>query len=99
MASDKRYPVGVSPSDDDLEEVQARADRTGRTRIDPRDLGSIGHDDLGNAVWKWHPVVPGQRPEDPTIDMIECLDVDGMSIEDDPDGEKAASFDPYDGKR
>jgi hypothetical protein len=76
--------------------------RQPRGEIDPRDLGTVEHDHRGDAVWNWHVRVPGQRDEDPTIDFLEALEVDGMSIEDDADSDVAADskvFNPYDKER
>ena len=74
--------------------------RAGPPKLDPKALGGVSHDDLGNAVWEWRVDVPRRRDDDPTIDLIDCLDVDGMSLED----EKAEltedeSFNPYNKSR
>lgn len=73
-----------------------------RDNIDPRDLGSVEHDHRGDAVLKWHVQVPGRRSEDPTIDFLEALEVDGLSIEDDADDDELAATkncNPYDHDR
>jgi hypothetical protein len=76
-------------------------DRSARPpRLDPKALGGISHDDLGNAVWEWRVDVPRRRDDDPTIDLIDCLDVDGMSLEDEkPATDEDESFNPYNKSR
>lgn len=64
---------------------------------DAKSLGTVGHDDLGNAVWEWRVDVPARREDDPTIDLLDCLDVDGMSLEEEAKS-KTGSFNPYNKK-
>ena len=70
--------------------------RDGSGPVKPRAVGQINHDDLGNAVWEWRVDVPRRRDDDPTLDLMQCLDLDGISLEDDgkakPD---RPSFNPY----
>jgi len=75
--------------------------RAGRPKLDPKTLGGISHDDLGNAVWEWRVDVPRRRDDDPTIDLIDCLDVDGLSLEDEKPAaeEEEESFNPYNKSR
>ena len=65
---------------------------------------AIKFDDKGNAVLEWTIDTPRRRQEDDTIDLLECLDPDGLSLADDvdppPNGRDAGSdgFNPYDKK-
>jgi hypothetical protein len=69
-------------------------------RVKPRAVGSVGRDELGNAVWEWRVDVPRRRDDDPTIDLLQCLDVDGLSIEEDEKKKpKKGHFNPYDKTR
>ena len=66
----------------------------------PKATGSVGRDDLGNAVWEWRVDEQRRRDDDPTIDLLQCLNVDGLAIEDDE--KKAAkpdNFNPYNKSR
>ena len=68
----------------------------GKPRVPPKVAGSVGRDQLGNAVWEWRVDVPRRRDDDPTIDLLECLDVDGLSIEEDEKKPlKKGNFNPY----
>jgi hypothetical protein len=98
---EKKLYLGRAEVNGKGEPVGDRRHHQTRDAIDPRDLGSIEHDHRGDAVFQWHPQVPGRRPEDPTIDYLEALDVDGLSLEDDADGELTAigNCNPYDHDR
>jgi hypothetical protein len=82
---------------------KARADRDrrrsggrGKAPPSPKVSGTVGRDQLGNAVWEWRVDVPRRRDDDPTIDLLECLDVDGLSIEEDEQQpRKRGNFNPY----
>ncbi|MDX1561578.1 MAG: hypothetical protein R3305_01550 [Gammaproteobacteria bacterium] len=95
---DRKLPPDVPPPAGERRPNDRRKSR-GRSeppRVDPKELGKVGHDDLGNAVWNWRVDVPRRRDDDPTIDLLECLDVDGLSLEDDDGTEKDDdSFNPY----
>jgi hypothetical protein len=96
---DDKLPPDVPPP------AGKRRDRRGsRKRADgdapkPGATGSIEHDELGNAVWNWRVDVPRRREDDPTIDLLEILDVDGLSLKEDEPEENEASFNPYNKKR
>lgn len=96
---DDKLPPDVSPPAGQRRE--RRADRRGQPpKVEPRELGSVAHDELGNAVWTWRVDVPRRRDDDPTVDLLECLDGDGLSLED--EAEETAdekSFNPYDKTR
>lgn len=70
-------------------------------KVDPQSVGTVKHDDLGNAVWNWRVDVPRRRDDDPTLDLLQCLDVDGLSLEEDAkdEPEKQDSFNPYNKSR
>jgi hypothetical protein len=73
-----------------------RAGKRGQPPPPPKAIGAVGRDDLGNAVWEWRVDVPRRRDDDPTIDLVKCLDVGGLSIEDDePKPRKQGAFNPY----
>jgi hypothetical protein len=84
-------PFARDPSGD-----RRRRDGRGQAPLPkPRAIGSVGRDDLGNAVWEWRVDVPRRRDDDPTIDLLECLQVDGLSIEDDSKKPLRQNFNPY----
>ena len=73
----------------------------GNTPPSPKVSGTVGRDQLGNAVWEWRVDVPRRRDDDPTIDLLECLDVDGLSIEEEEEKKplKKGNFNPYNKSR
>jgi hypothetical protein len=84
----------------DTKQDRRRKDaRSGAKKPGAKSLGAIGHDDLGNAVWEWRVDVPARREDDPTIDLLECLDVEGLTLEDDDDKPEADDFNPYNKNR
>jgi hypothetical protein len=89
----RKVPPEASPSQ------HAEGDRRrsrGKTPLSPKVVGSVGRDELGNAVWEWRVDVPRRRDDDPTIDLLECLDVDGLSIqEEEEQPRKKGHFNPY----
>ena len=93
---DDKLPPDVSPPVGERKDRRRPGDRGQAGKVDANALGKVDHDDLGNAVWNWRVEVPRRRDDDPTIDLLQCLDVDGLSLEDD-DEEKpnAHSFNPY----
>jgi hypothetical protein len=74
-------------------DTRRRASNTGTGSF-----GTVGHDDLGNAIWEWRVDVPARREDDPTVDLLECLDVEGLSLEEEVKPEED-SFNPYNKKR
>ena len=84
---------------DTLQDRRRKNERKAIPKPGAKSLGTIGHDDLGNAVWEWRVDVPARREDDPTIDLLECLDIDGLSIEDDSDKPESDNFNPYNKKR
>ena len=75
-----------------------RSGGRGKAPASPKVSGSVGRDQLGNAVWEWRVDVPRRRDDDPTIDLLECLDVDGLSIEGEEKEQKPLKkghFNPY----
>ena len=84
---------------DTTQDRRRRDSRSGAPKPGAKSLGTIGHDDLGNAVWEWRVDVPARREDDPTIDLLDCLDVEGLSLEDEDDKPQSDSFNPYNKKR
>jgi hypothetical protein len=84
----------------ELEQDRRRRDlRKAPRKPGAKSLGTVGHDDQGNAVWEWRVDVPARREDDPTIDLLECLDVEGLSLEDDNAKTGTDNFNPYNKKR
>jgi len=95
----QKLPPDVSPPAGEKKDRRQSGARGTPRRPDSKSLGNVGHDDLGNAVWEWRVDVPAHRDGDPTIDLLECLEVDGLSLEDEDDGTpKTDNFNPYDKK-
>jgi hypothetical protein len=93
---DEKLPPDVSPPAGKSKDRRRSAERSRPAAVDPRTLGKVGHDDLGNAVWNWRVEVPRRRDDDPTVDLLQCLDVDGLSLEDDEEPKTdEKSFNPY----
>jgi hypothetical protein len=92
-----KLPPGATADSDDAVERRRRGTGGAPPKLDPHRLGGVGHDDQGNAVWQWR-VDVRRRDDDPTIDLLECLDVDGLTLDDEaPDSpDDPASFNPYD---
>ena len=63
----------------------------------PKAEGSVSFDDKGNAVWHWQIDTPLRREDDPTVDFLECLDLEGLEIEGDDEAEASTgdAFNPY----
>jgi hypothetical protein len=97
---DRKLPPDA-PSAERQEQDRRRSGKRGQPpRVPPKAVGSVGHDDLGNAVWEWRVEVPRRRDDDPTIDLLQCLEVDGLSIEEDKEKpRKQGNFIPYNRKR
>lgn len=74
-------------------------ERGGPPKPSPKAIGQVGHDDLGNAVWNWRVDVPRRRDDDPTLDLLDCLDVDGLALEDDESEANDDKFNPYNKRR
>lgn len=88
-------PLGRQPNRD-----RRSPGRRGKPPPPPKVNGTVARDELGNAVWEWRVDVPRRRDDDPTIDLLECLDVDGLSIEDDEKKpRKQGNFNPYNKSR
>jgi hypothetical protein len=95
----QKLPPDVSPPAGGANDRRQSDARREPAPPDAKSLGTVGHDDLGNAVWEWRVDVPARREDDPTLDLLECLDVDGMSLEEEDDAEtKTESFNPYNKK-
>jgi hypothetical protein len=58
-------------------------------------LGGVTYDAKGDPVWEWRVDVPRRRQDDPTIDLLKCLDVDELRLEDDGK-EVDEGINPYD---
>jgi len=83
------------------ERDRRRSNGRGKTPPAPKVVGSVGRDELGNAVWEWRVDVPRRRDDDPTVDLLECLDVDGLSIEEEEEKKplRKGNFNPYNKSR
>jgi hypothetical protein len=93
---DHKLPLDLPPLAGKKSERRLPRQRGQPPKVDPAALGSVGHDDLGNAVWNWRVDVPRRRDDDPTIDLLQCLDIDGLSLEGDDDASADdKSFNPY----
>ena len=91
----RKLPPEMLPAEHS-EGDRRRSGGRGKAPPSPKVAGSVGRDELGNAVWEWRVDVPRRRDDDPTIDLLECLDVDGLSIaEDDEKPSKPGHFNPY----
>jgi hypothetical protein len=90
---------GKSPPEPPLTQgptVDRRRTSNRAQRAAPKVAGAVTRDQLGNAVWEWRVDAPRRRDDDPTIDLLECLDVDGLSIEDEKDkSREPENFNPY----
>ena len=73
-----------------------RHDETG-SPAKPKAAGSVSFDDRGNAVWEMRVETPMRRQEDPTVDLLKCLDLDDLEIEEEESEEKPgeSGFNPY----
>jgi hypothetical protein len=89
----------AQPADTKQDRRRSGSGGGGTPKPGAKSLGAIGHDDLGNAVWEWRVDVPARREDDPTIDLLDCLDVEGLSLEDDDDKPESDDFNPYNKKR
>lgn len=93
---DHKLPPDIPPPAGQKADRRQSRERGRPPKVDPATVGSVGHDDLGNAVWTWRVDVPRRRDDDPTLDLLECLDIDGLSLEDeDADAPEEKSFNPY----
>lgn len=65
--------------------------------LDENRFGEVEFDAKGNAVWQWRTEEPRRREDDPTIDLLECLTSEQLSLAE-PDEEAPADddFNPYD---
>jgi len=63
--------------------------------------GNVSFNETGNPVWQMRAEVPRRRQDDDTIDMLKCLDLDSLSLEDEDslpgeeDTEPTDGYDPY----
>jgi hypothetical protein len=65
--------------------------------LDDNRYGEVEFDAKGNAVWQWRTEEPRRREDDPTIDLLECLTSEQLSLADpDEDEPSADGFNPYD---
>ncbi len=97
---DDKLPPDVSPPASSRPERRRSGVRGAPRKVDAREIGSVGHDELGNAVWTWRVDVPRRRDDDPTIDLIDCLDIDSLSLEDEnAESPEEQSFNPYNKSR
>ncbi|HEU4620437.1 MAG TPA: hypothetical protein VFV10_20555 [Gammaproteobacteria bacterium] len=65
------------------------------TTLQTRGFGKVAYDAKGDPVFEWRVKVPRRREDDPTVDLLKCLDLDGLRLEDDAD-ERDRGINPYD---
>ena len=94
---DRDIPAKASPTAGKKQD-RRRKDKRGEPPS-PKAVGKVAHDDLGNAVWNWRVDVPRRRDDDPTIDLLECLETDSLSLEDDDKTNPDEKFNPYNKRR
>lgn len=94
---DRKNPPDARRQSSPQRERRRSGDRGQAAPSKPKAVGSVGRDDLGNAVWEWRVDDQRRRDDDPTIDLLECLDVDGLAIEEEEEKKpkKPGSFNPY----
>lgn len=61
-------------------------------------IGGVTYDAKGDPVWEWRVNVPRRREDDSTIDLLKCLDVADLRLEDET-GEPDQGVNPYDTAR
>jgi hypothetical protein len=61
-------------------------------------IGGVTYDAKGDPVWEWRVNVPRRREGDPTIDLLKCLDVADLRLEDEKE-EPDLGINPYDTAR
>jgi hypothetical protein len=81
------------------EKARVREERRRNTKP-PEAQRKIKFDDKGNAILDWSTDTPRRREEDNTIDLLECLSPDGLSLTDEPEEPSTkpdrGGFNPYD---
>ena len=82
----RRRPSDSSRHEDHLDGVKSISDNR---------FGEVGFDAKGNGVWEWKTEEPRRREDDPTIDLIKCLDIDALTLAEDSDQEPPENFNPY----
>ncbi len=92
----KHHAAATSESERRSGPSDRRSD-TGAAAGAPKADGNVTFDDKGNAVWEWRIDEPRRREDDPTVDFLECLDIDDLEIEgdDSEDDEPQEGFNPY----
>lgn len=98
--SERRRHKARGSNDSADERREAQSDRRRAQDMapsKPKAEGVVTFDDRGNAVWDWRVDTPQRREDDPTIDFLKCLDVDGLEIEDEDSASDNTinSFNPY----
>jgi hypothetical protein len=61
-------------------------------------LGGVTYDAKGDPVWEWRVDVPRRREDDPTLDLLKCLDLNDLRLEDETK-EADQGVNPYDTAR
>lgn len=61
-------------------------------------VGEVTFDAKGNPIWQLKIEVPRRREDDDTIDLLKCLDVESLSLEDDVEADDVPGYDPYGGR-
>jgi hypothetical protein len=105
MTSNKDKPRVNGPdfaTDQEIVTFRYRGpDRRGAVSIDIKEfmkgekVGEVTFDAKGNPIWQLKVDIPRRREDDDTIDLLKCLDVDSLSLEDDSEPEDVPGYNPY----
>jgi hypothetical protein len=63
--------------------------------LDSQGFGHVTFDAKGDPVWEWRVEARRRRKDDSTVDLLKCLDLDGLRLEDEAD-DRDRGIDPYD---
>ena len=63
----------------------------------------VRFDAKGNSIWEMRTTIPRRRTDDDTLDLLKCLDIDSLSLDQDADAPRsddaaeprASGYNPY----